>query len=89
MPWQPARSVAWFVMATRNDPSDDASLRAFQDTVFAQDRPVVESQPPLLPIGLHAGANSDVPHEVHGPADRMSAAYRRLLLRSGIRFGMC
>lgn len=88
-PLQPARSVAWFVMATRNDPSDDASLRAFQDTVFAQDRPVVESQPPLLPIGLHAGANSDVPHEVHGPADRMSAAYRRLLLRSGIRFGVC
>ncbi|MFM8609410.1 MAG: Rieske 2Fe-2S domain-containing protein [Burkholderiaceae bacterium] len=88
-PLQPAQSVAWFVMATRNDPSDDASLRAFQDTVFAQDRPVIESQPPLLPIGLGAGTSSSSPREVHGPADRMSAAYRRLLLRSGIRFGVC
>ena len=86
-PLEPGRSVAWFVMVTRNDPSDEASLRAFQDDVFAQDRPVVESQPALLPIGRLAA--SDAPREVHGPADRMSAAYRRMLLRAGIAWGTC
>ena len=76
---------AWFLMATRGDPSTDAELRAFQDTVFLQDKPIVESQTPRrLPItGLGAW------REVHGPADRVSAAYRRFLTRLDVSTGIC
>ena len=79
------RCTAWFAMATLGDLADDEALREFQDTVFAQDRPVVESQQPRrLPIGKLAK-----PAEVHSPADRMSSAYRRYLVRLGIGLGVC
>ncbi len=75
--------TAWFVMATLNDPASTESLVAFQDAVFAQDRPVVESQrPQALPIGRTGPVT-----EVHGPADRVSSAYRRYLQRLGITLG--
>ncbi|MBS3997145.1 MAG: aromatic ring-hydroxylating dioxygenase subunit alpha [Hydrogenophaga sp.] len=81
----PEACTAWFAMATLGDLSDDEELRAFQDAVFAQDRPVVESQQPkALPIGRDGPAV-----EVHSPADRMSAAYRRYLLRLGVTLGVC
>ncbi len=77
--------TAWFVMATQGDTSSDEALREFQDAVFAQDRPVVESQlPRALPIG-RLGPTT----EVHGPADRVSSAYRRYLKRLGIELGTC
>jgi phenylpropionate dioxygenase-like ring-hydroxylating dioxygenase large terminal subunit len=77
--------TAWFAMATLGDLSDDEELRAFQDAVFAQDRPVVESQQPRrLPIGRGSPVT-----EVHGPADRMSGAYRRYLVRLGVTLGVC
>jgi phenylpropionate dioxygenase-like ring-hydroxylating dioxygenase large terminal subunit len=80
----PEACTAWFAMATLGDRSDDETLRAFQDTVFAQDRPIVESQSPkTLPIGKDGA----IP-EVHGPADRMSSAYRRYLARTGISLGV-
>jgi phenylpropionate dioxygenase-like ring-hydroxylating dioxygenase large terminal subunit len=81
----PEACTAWFAMATLGDLSDDEELRAFQDTVFAQDRPIVESQiPKRLPIGRE-GAIA----EVHGPADRMSSAYRRYLARLAVSLGVC
>lgn len=77
--------TAWFVMATQGDTSTDQELVAFQDAVFAQDRPVVESQSPrALPVGRTAPVG-----EVHGPADRVSSAYRRYLNRLGIALGTC
>jgi phenylpropionate dioxygenase-like ring-hydroxylating dioxygenase large terminal subunit len=77
--------TAWFVMATQGDSSTDQELVAFQDTVFAQDRPVVESQmPQTLPI-----CRTSLVTEVHGPADRVSSAYRRYLKRLGIVLGTC
>ncbi|WP_372657139.1 Rieske 2Fe-2S domain-containing protein [Hydrogenophaga sp.] len=76
--------TAWFAMATLGDSASDEALRAFQDAVFAQDRPVVESQmPKRLPIGRERPAS-----EVHSPADRMSGAYRRYLSRLGISLGV-
>ncbi|MFN3738189.1 Rieske 2Fe-2S domain-containing protein [Hydrogenophaga sp.] len=80
----PEACTAWFAMATLGDLSDDEELRAFQDAVFAQDRPIVESQTPKrLPIG------QDGPiAEAHGPADRMSSAYRRYLARVGVSLGV-
>ncbi|MDR7093693.1 aromatic ring-hydroxylating oxygenase subunit alpha [Hydrogenophaga laconesensis] len=77
--------TAWFVMSTQGDTSTDQELIAFQDAVFAQDRPVVESQTPrALPVGRTAPVA-----EVHGPADRVSSAYRRYLNRLGIALGTC
>lgn len=77
--------TAWFSVATLGDMSDDETLSAFQDTVFSQDRPVIESQTPKrLPIGIEG-----VITEVNGPADRMSAAYRRYLKRLRISLGVC
>ena len=84
-PDSPERCTAWFAMATLGDLSDDEELREFQDTVFAQDRPVVESQmPKRLPIGKDGPTG-----EVHSPADRMSSAYRRYLSRLGVALGVC
>ena len=77
--------TAWFAMATHGDTSTDEALRGFQDAVFAQDRPVVESQmPKRLPIGRRVPIS-----ELHSPADRMSSAYRRYLLRLGVELGVC
>jgi phenylpropionate dioxygenase-like ring-hydroxylating dioxygenase large terminal subunit len=79
------RCTAWFAMALKNDPSEEETIREFQETVFSQDCPVVESQMPRrLPIGKEAPIR-----EVHSPADRMSSAYRRYLQRLGIKLGVC
>lgn len=77
--------TAWFVMATQGEAVDDEAVRRFQTAVFEQDRPVVESQRPRrLPVGLQGPVS-----EMHGPADRVSAAYRRHLMRLGLTRGLC
>ena len=72
----------WFRLAMTDFASDEASMRAFQDAIFAQDAPIVQSQRPRR-LPLDAGA------ELHCAADRASAAYRRYLVRAGVRFGTC
>ncbi|MBX3618717.1 MAG: aromatic ring-hydroxylating dioxygenase subunit alpha [Rhizobacter sp.] len=85
-PVDPERSRVWFRLAVTDFASSDSELRAFQDTIFQQDRPVLESQQPkCLPLSRgpdHGG-------EVHCAADRSSAAYRRFLRERGITFGVC
>jgi len=74
-------SVAWTRMAMNDFESPDARLIDFQNTIFGQDQPVLESQrPKRLPLAPDA--------EVHSAADRMSAAYRRFLLGAGIQWGV-
>lgn len=81
-PLEPERSRVWFRLAVADFASADDKLRAFQDTIFLQDQPVLESQrPKLLPLDLRA--------ELHTAADRASSAYRRYLSRLGITFGVC
>jgi len=81
-PLEPESSRVWFRFATADFSSDDAKLRAFQDTIFMQDRPVLESQRPRrLPLDLRA--------ELHTAADRASSAYRRHLSHLEITFGVC
>lgn len=81
-PVEPEHSVAWFRLAVADFESPDAKLREFQDTIFRQDQPVLESQTPKrLPLDLRA--------ELHTAADRASSAYRRYLSRLGITFGAC
>lgn len=80
-PVDPERSIAWFRLAVADFDARDEKLRAFQDTIFRQDQPVLESQrPKLLPLDLRA--------ELHTSADRASSAYRRHLSRLGITFGV-
>jgi phenylpropionate dioxygenase-like ring-hydroxylating dioxygenase large terminal subunit len=84
-PLAPERSRVWIRLALVDHAASDDSLRAFQDTIFLQDRPVLESQRPrLLPITAEAPVT-----ELHSAADRSSAAYRRYLRERGITFGVC
>jgi phenylpropionate dioxygenase-like ring-hydroxylating dioxygenase large terminal subunit len=80
-PLDEERTRAWFLQYTTDRTTPDAGLQQFQDVIFGQDRPVLESQrPKRLPLG--AG-------EVHSAADRLSSAYRRWLREQGIGFGTC
>jgi phenylpropionate dioxygenase-like ring-hydroxylating dioxygenase large terminal subunit len=79
-PVEPEASRVWFRLAMPPTQGDDAAIRAFQDTIFQQDRPVLESQRPRrLPLD----------GEVHCAADRTAAAYRRWLRDCGVTFGVC
>lgn len=71
----------WFTIATADEQADADTLRAFQQQIFTQDRPIVESQRPRE-LPLSGG-------EVHGAADRLSAAYRRWLRDIGFDHGCC
>jgi phenylpropionate dioxygenase-like ring-hydroxylating dioxygenase large terminal subunit len=72
----------WVVMAVMTDAvATDEELRARQYRIFAQDIQILESQRPkqiLLEPGI----------EVPQRADRLSAAYRRMLKRLGMRYGV-
>jgi phenylpropionate dioxygenase-like ring-hydroxylating dioxygenase large terminal subunit len=82
-PAEAERSRVWFRLAVTDRVSSDEELRAFQHTIFMQDRPVLESQrPKRLPL-LPTSSGG----EVHCAADRSSAVYRRHLIDSGITHG--
>jgi len=84
-PVTPESSRVWFRLAMNDFDSPDATLQAFQHTIFSQDQPVLESQSPKrLPISAHAPVT-----ELHSAADRSSAAYRRYLRERRIGFGTC
>lgn len=80
-PLEEERSRVWFRLAVADFDSSEEKLRSFQDAIFLQDQPVLESQSPKrLPLELRA--------ELHTSADRASSAYRRYLSRLGITFGV-
>jgi phenylpropionate dioxygenase-like ring-hydroxylating dioxygenase large terminal subunit len=71
-------STAWMWMAMNYEP--ESEMVEFQDRIFAQDRPILESQrPELLPLDLQA--------ELHLRSDRTAIAYRRYLRELGVRTG--
>jgi phenylpropionate dioxygenase-like ring-hydroxylating dioxygenase large terminal subunit len=71
----------WIILALADHESDDAALRQFQDTIFLQDLPILESQRPQR-LPLIAGA------EVSVACDRMSLAYRAYLKQQRLRYGV-
>jgi phenylpropionate dioxygenase-like ring-hydroxylating dioxygenase large terminal subunit len=72
-------SSAWMWMAMNYEPA--SPMIEFQDRIFAQDRPILESQrPELLPLDLQA--------ELHLRSDRTAIAYRRWLRQLGVRTGI-
>jgi phenylpropionate dioxygenase-like ring-hydroxylating dioxygenase large terminal subunit len=77
-PHDPVESTAWMWMAMNYEPATE--MVEFQDRIFAQDRPILESQrPELLPLDLQA--------ELHLRSDRTAIAYRRWLRKLGVRTG--
>jgi phenylpropionate dioxygenase-like ring-hydroxylating dioxygenase large terminal subunit len=81
-PVSPDTSRVWFTMAVADFETAAADLQNFQNTIFMQDKPILESQSPArLPLDLRA--------ELHTTADKASSAYRRYLQDSGITFGVC
>lgn len=71
-------STAWMWMAMNYEPPE--GMVEFQDRIFAQDLPILESQrPELLPLDLQA--------ELHLRSDRTAIAYRRWLGQLGVRTG--
>jgi phenylpropionate dioxygenase-like ring-hydroxylating dioxygenase large terminal subunit len=74
-------STAWMWMAMNyGHDIPEPDLIAWQDAIFAQDRPIVQSQrPELLPLDLQA--------ELHLRSDRTAIAYRRWLHQLGVTFG--
>ncbi|MCC9078982.1 aromatic ring-hydroxylating dioxygenase subunit alpha [Litorilinea aerophila] len=80
-PHAATESTAWMWM-TMNYGHDipEEELRSWQDTIFSQDRPILESQrPELLPLDLQA--------ELHLRSDRLAIAYRTWLNQLGLSFG--
>jgi phenylpropionate dioxygenase-like ring-hydroxylating dioxygenase large terminal subunit len=80
-PVAPEASRVWFTHFTTDEQTPEGELRAFQDAIFVQDRPVIESQQPRR-LPLASG-------EAHSAADRLAVAYRRYLRELGIAFGVC
>jgi len=80
-PHEAVQSTAWMIMAMNyGHETPEAELVAWQDTIFAQDQPILESQrPELLPLDLQA--------ELHLRSDRTALAYRTWLGRLGLSFG--
>jgi phenylpropionate dioxygenase-like ring-hydroxylating dioxygenase large terminal subunit len=71
----------WIILALADADSDADDLRAFQDTIFLQDKPILESQRPAR-LPLIPGA------EVSVACDRMSLAYRAYLKQLNLRYGV-
>ena len=72
----------WFRMAVSDFEVDSEDVLAFQDKIFSQDKPVLESQQPRL-LPLQTGAESNV------ASDKASVAYRRFLQNLAVTFGVC
>jgi phenylpropionate dioxygenase-like ring-hydroxylating dioxygenase large terminal subunit len=80
-PLDEERCKAWFLQFTTDTGTPDAELQRFQDTIFGQDKAVLESQRPRrLPV---SGG------ELHSAADKLSSAFRRWLAAERITFGVC
>lgn len=80
-PHEQVASTMWMWMAMNySHETPAAELIAWQDSIVAQDLPIVQSQrPELLPLDLQA--------ELHLRSDRTAIAYRKWLNDLGLTFG--
>jgi phenylpropionate dioxygenase-like ring-hydroxylating dioxygenase large terminal subunit len=80
---QPAsdeRVVAHMLLSVLDEGSTDTQIRAYQQLIFSQDKPILENQmPKRLPLNMRS--------ELSARADASSSAYRRWLSDSGVRYG--
>ena len=67
-PNEPDRcTVYWALLVDERLTSDDEDELTSPWAVFAEDQPIIESQPPGVPVDRRA--------EIHVPADRLAVAY--------------
>lgn len=80
-PLEEERVRAWIILAMNyGGDQPEQYFREFQDTIFFQDKVVLESQQPKkLPLNPTA--------EIHQPADKSSNAYRRWLKENNWQYG--
>jgi phenylpropionate dioxygenase-like ring-hydroxylating dioxygenase large terminal subunit len=71
----------WIILALTNFVQSEDELRAFQDRIFLQDKPILENQVPKR-LPLDPGAEMPV------RCDRMSLGYRRYLREKRLRYGV-
>jgi phenylpropionate dioxygenase-like ring-hydroxylating dioxygenase large terminal subunit len=68
------------LMSMIDPESSDTAIKAFQQKIFAQDKPILENQiPKRLPLDPRA--------EMPVRADKASIAYRRWLAERGYTYG--
>ena len=72
---------AHILMSVIDDESDQTEIRAFQLTIFGQDKPILENQ---LPKRLPLDPRAETPIR----ADKTSVAYRRWLADKDVRYGV-
>jgi phenylpropionate dioxygenase-like ring-hydroxylating dioxygenase large terminal subunit len=80
---QPA-SEEWVIghmlLSVLDDVSSDTAIRAYQQLIFSQDKPILENQiPKKLPLDMRV--------ELSAKADASSGTYRRWLKDRGVRYG--
>jgi phenylpropionate dioxygenase-like ring-hydroxylating dioxygenase large terminal subunit len=80
-PHEKVGSTAWMWMAMNyGHDIPEREFVEYQNEIFAQDRPIVQSQrPELLPLDLQA--------ELHLRSDRTAIAYRQWLNQLGLTLG--
>ena len=81
-PHETAESTAWMWMAMNyGHDIPEQELIAWQDEIFRQDQPILQSQrPKLLPLDLQA--------ELNVRSDRTAVVYRKWLRQLGLTFGV-
>jgi len=80
-PLDEERVTAHLFVLVLDDVTSDTGIRAFQQTIFGQDKPILENHRPLrLPLDLRA--------ELPVRCDALSIAYRRWLHKHGVTYGV-
>jgi phenylpropionate dioxygenase-like ring-hydroxylating dioxygenase large terminal subunit len=72
---------AHMMLCILDDTNDDTVIRHFQQTIFGQDKPILENQ---LPKRLPLDPRAETPIR----ADKSSITYRRWLSRKGVTYGV-
>jgi phenylpropionate dioxygenase-like ring-hydroxylating dioxygenase large terminal subunit len=80
-PLDQERVRAHMMLSLLDVDNTDISIRAFQQTIFGQDKPILENQfPKRLPL--------DPRMETPIRADKSAIAYRRWLSKKGLTYGV-
>jgi len=74
-------SIAHMLVSGLDRTNSDQAIRAFQQFIFGQDRPILENQ---IPARLPLDPRAEIPIRI----DATSSAYRRWLREKGVRYGV-
>jgi phenylpropionate dioxygenase-like ring-hydroxylating dioxygenase large terminal subunit len=74
-------SVAHMLVSGLDRTHSNQAIRAFQQFIFGQDRPILENQ---IPARLPLDPRAEIPIRI----DATSSAYRRWLRQKGVRYGV-